>query len=142
MVLVLERFHQHSMAIQKAEQLVSRGITGIPMIIAKIASCSNSRHDHDQAIANFEDIRKMDPFRLTDLHLLADSLYVRNDQKKLSELALEIYKVHKFRWETCCIVGEVLKNKMKFGVFLFQPTTTRSVVTVSTRSSSSNAPFV
>ncbi|CAI5445279.1 unnamed protein product [Caenorhabditis angaria] len=105
MVLVLERFHQHTMAIQKAQTLVSRGLTGIPMIITKIAACSNYRHDHDQAIENFEDIRSMDPYRLTDLNLFSDSLYIRGDQKKLSQLALEIYKIHKFRWETCCIVG-------------------------------------
>nr|pir hypothetical protein F10C5.1 - Caenorhabditis elegans [Caenorhabditis elegans] len=113
MTLVLQRFHQHSMAIQKAEQLVTRGMTGLPMIITKIAACSNARHDHDQAISNFEDVRKADPYRLGDLHLLSDSLYIRNDQKKLSTLAIEVYKVHKFRWETCCIV-ELLNFFQKY----------------------------
>ncbi|CAI2349583.1 unnamed protein product [Caenorhabditis sp. 36 PRJEB53466] len=122
MVLVLQRFHQDSMAIQKAEQLVTRGMTGVPMIITKIAASSNARHDHDQAIANFEDVRAMDPFRLTDLHLLSDSLYIRNDLKKLSELALEIYKVHKFRWETCCIVANyhAIRRDSEHAIKFFQ----------------------
>ncbi|KAF1763565.1 hypothetical protein GCK72_011831 [Caenorhabditis remanei] len=122
MVLVLQRFHQHSMAIQKAEQLVQRGMTGIPMIITKIAACSNARHDHDQAIANFEDVREMDPYRLTDLHLLSDSLYIRNDQKKLSALAMELYKVHKFRWETCCVVANyhAMRRDSEHAIKFFQ----------------------
>ncbi|EFP12467.1 hypothetical protein CRE_29638 [Caenorhabditis remanei] len=122
MVLVLQRFHQHSMAIQKAEQLVTRGMTGIPMIITKIAACSNARHDHDQAIANFEDVRKIDPYRLTDLHLLSDSLYIRNDQRQLSALAMEVYKVHKFRWETCCIVANyhAMRRDSEHAIKFFQ----------------------
>uniref|UniRef100_A0A1I7U864 TPR_REGION domain-containing protein n=1 Tax=Caenorhabditis tropicalis TaxID=1561998 RepID=A0A1I7U864_9PELO len=122
MVLVLQRFHQDSMAIQKAEQLVTRGMTGIPMIITKIAACSNARHDHDQAIANFSDIRKIDPYRLADLHLFSDSLYIRSDQKTLSELALEMFKVQKFRWETCCIVANyhALRRDSELAIKFFQ----------------------
>ncbi|CAP33547.1 Protein CBG15203 [Caenorhabditis briggsae] len=122
MVLVLQRFQQHSMAIQKAEQLVARGLSGFPMIITKIASCSNARHDHDQAIANFEDVRKMDPYRLTDLHLLSDSLYIRNDHKKLSELAQDVYESHKFRWETCCIVANyhAMRRDSEHAIKFFQ----------------------
>uniref|UniRef100_A0A1I7UK08 TPR_REGION domain-containing protein n=1 Tax=Caenorhabditis tropicalis TaxID=1561998 RepID=A0A1I7UK08_9PELO len=122
MVLVLRRFHQDAMAIQKCEQLVTRGLTGIPIIITKIAACANARHDHDQAIANFEDIRKNDPFRLTDLHLLSDSLYIRNDQEKLAELALEMFKVQKFRWETCCIVANyyAIRRDSEHAIKFFQ----------------------
>ncbi|EGT47863.1 CBN-MAT-3 protein [Caenorhabditis brenneri] len=122
MVLVLQRFHQDSMAIQKAEQLVARGMTGIPMIITKIASCSNARHDHDQAISNFEDVRSKDPFRLTDLHLYSDSLYIRSDRKKLAQLALECFQSQKFRWETCCIVANyyAIRRDSEHAIKFFQ----------------------
>ncbi|CAB3402772.1 unnamed protein product [Caenorhabditis bovis] len=122
MVLILERFHQDTMAIQKAESLVQRGLTGIPMIITKVATCSNHRHDHDQAIENFEEIRKLDPYRLADLNLFSDSLYIRGDQKKLSQLALEVYKVYKFRWETCCIVGNyhAIRRDSEHSIKFFQ----------------------
>ncbi|UMM13675.1 hypothetical protein L5515_001833 [Caenorhabditis briggsae] len=122
MVLVLQRFQQHSMAIQKAEQLVTRGMTGIPMIITKIAACSNARHDHEQAISNFMDVRKMDPYRLQDLHFLSDSLYIRSDQVQLSNLAMDVYKSHKFRWETCCVVANYhsLRRDSEHAIKFFQ----------------------
>ncbi|CAD6198243.1 unnamed protein product [Caenorhabditis auriculariae] len=105
MVLVLQRFHQDMLAITKAEVLVKRGMTNMPFIIAEIAACSNHRHDHDQAISNFEQIRAMDPYRIKGLHLFSDSLYIRSDKTSLSKLALALFETHRFRWETCCVVA-------------------------------------
>ncbi|RCN46484.1 tetratricopeptide repeat protein [Ancylostoma caninum] len=120
--LALLRFHMDSDALKKAEQLISRGLPGIPMILTQIAACSNHLHDHEKTVEVFKSIRAMDPLRIDYMNLYSDSLYIRGDRVQLCDLAHSFFETHKFSFETCCIVGNYygLRRENEQAIRFFQ----------------------
>ena len=53
----------------------------------------------------FDQIVQADPYRLDDLDVYSNILYVMEKSSKLAYLAQLATRVDKFRVETCCIVG-------------------------------------
>lgn len=94
----------------EAYTLVSRHIGASPYVLCQIAAAQSELQEHDSAINSFQKIRKLDPYRIEQMHFYSDSLYIRQNMVELSTLAKWFYESHKFNWETCCIVGT---NKQK-----------------------------
>ncbi|KJH45215.1 tetratricopeptide repeat protein [Dictyocaulus viviparus] len=120
--LALSRFHMDSEALRKAELLISRGLSGIPMILTHVAACSNNLHDHEKTVELFKCVRSMDPLRIEQMNLYSDSLYIRGDRVQLCDLAHSFFKTHKYSFETCCIVGNYygLRRENEQAVRFFQ----------------------
>ncbi|CCC69720.1 hypothetical protein NCAS_0D01390 [Naumovozyma castellii] len=53
----------------------------------------------------FEQVVKMDPYRLDDLDTYSNILYVMQKHSKLAYLAQFVAQIDKFRSETCCIMA-------------------------------------
>lgn len=53
----------------------------------------------------FDDIRKRDPYRIDDIDVFSNILYVMQKRTKLSKLAHEFLAFNKDRPEVCCVVG-------------------------------------
>lgn len=53
----------------------------------------------------FEEILKADPYRLEDLDLYSNLLYVTEQRDRLALVAQIAFRADKFRPESCCIVG-------------------------------------
>lgn len=53
----------------------------------------------------FDQIVQADPYRLDDLDVYSNILYVMEKSSKLAYLAQLATRTDKFRVETCCIVG-------------------------------------
>ena len=72
---------------------------------AQNALINYSYMDYINSEQLFEQIIKLDPYRLDDLDTYSNILYVMQKQPKLSSLAQFASQVDKFRPETCCIVA-------------------------------------
>lgn len=59
-----------------------------------------------QAEQQFEKILAQDPYRIDDIDIYSNILYVTDNKLKLSRLAHEFLALDKDRPEICCLVGE------------------------------------
>uniref|UniRef100_A0A914GUB9 Cdc23 domain-containing protein n=1 Tax=Globodera rostochiensis TaxID=31243 RepID=A0A914GUB9_GLORO len=89
----------------EAYTAVAKHIGASPYILCQIAAAHSELQEHDSAINSFARIRKIDPYRIEQMHFYSDSLYIRQNSVELSTLAKWFYASHKFHWETCCIVA-------------------------------------
>ena len=64
--------------------------------------------EFDEAEDLFDQIVHDDPYRLDDLDVYSNILYVMEKSSKLAYLAQQATRTDKFRVETCCIVGYFL----------------------------------
>lgn len=78
--------------------------------------------DGIQAATKFSEIREEDPYCLDAMDVYSNVLYVQINQPELAQLAHQAFEVDKYRVETCCIVGQFLKNR-PFSYGYFQPLT-------------------
>jgi anaphase-promoting complex subunit 8 len=61
--------------------------------------------DFSRAEVQFERIRALDPYRIDDIDIYSNILYVTDNKLKLSRLAHEFLGLDKDRPEVCCLVG-------------------------------------
>ncbi|KAF5377358.1 hypothetical protein D9757_007989 [Collybiopsis confluens] len=62
-------------------------------------------HDFASAEAQFDRILQLDPYRIDDIDVLSNILYVTNNRLKLTRLANDFLALDKDRPEVCCLVG-------------------------------------
>lgn len=62
--------------------------------------------DFGQAEKQFEKILAVAPYRVDDIDVYSNILYVTENRLKLSRLAHEFLELDKDRPEVCCLVGE------------------------------------
>ncbi|KAI6002699.1 hypothetical protein EDD15DRAFT_2385326 [Pisolithus albus] len=62
-------------------------------------------HDFGQAEKQFENILSLDPYRVDDIDIYSNILYVTENRLKLTWLAHEFLERDKDRPEVCCLVG-------------------------------------
>jgi anaphase-promoting complex subunit 8 len=61
--------------------------------------------DFSQAEAQFDKILAVDPYRVDDIDIFSNILYVTDNRLKLSRLAHDFLALDKDRPEVCCLVG-------------------------------------
>lgn len=61
--------------------------------------------DFEEAERAFDDLRGMDPFRLDEIEIYSNMLYVMNKKAKLAQIAHEYAQIDKNRAEVCCLIG-------------------------------------
>lgn len=76
-----------------------------PSIIALEATVRYHHRDFERSQTLFEELRKIDPYRLETLELYSNLLFVKEDVAGLSELAQSINKVDRFRPESLTVSG-------------------------------------
>ncbi|KAI0047771.1 TPR-like protein [Auriscalpium vulgare] len=62
-------------------------------------------HDFRQAAIQFEKILTLDPYRIDDIDVYSNILYVTENRLELSKLAHKFLALDKDRPEVCCLVG-------------------------------------
>lgn len=72
-----------------------------------LESSINEPHDLDFASAEtqFDRIIALDPYRLDDMDIFSNILYVAENRTKLSRLAHHLVNVDRDRPEVCCLIG-------------------------------------
>jgi tetratricopeptide (TPR) repeat protein len=59
----------------------------------------------DKALELFSFIRKNDPYRYEHMQTYSNIFFIRGMRRELSVLAHELHKTHKYKPETCCVLG-------------------------------------
>jgi len=62
--------------------------------------------DFDEATALFTSLQQTDPYRLDDVDVLSNILYVSEKRAELAALAQEYTRLDRVRPEVCCLIGE------------------------------------
>ncbi|KAI8099705.1 putative cell division cycle [Halteromyces radiatus] len=67
--------------------------------------------DYNESEVLFDDLRRSNPYRLEDMDVFSNLLYLKDSKEKLSVLAHQCDRIDKFRPETCCIVANYYSIK-------------------------------
>ncbi|KAH7909322.1 hypothetical protein BJ138DRAFT_1127757 [Hygrophoropsis aurantiaca] len=78
---------------------------GSPWVMSLRACVLYHLHDFGQAEKQFEKILALDPYRIDNIDIYSNILYVTENRLKLSRLAHEFLELDKDRPEVCCLVG-------------------------------------
>jgi len=76
-----------------------------PFAIAQKAMMYYGLTDYDTAQVLFDELTRMDPYRLTNVAAFSDLLFVKEARAELSHLAHRVFRVDRYRAESCCVVG-------------------------------------
>jgi hypothetical protein len=86
-------------------------------IVASVLVAETLSLEFGQAEQQFEKILTQDPYRIDDIDIYSNILYVTDNKLKLSRLAHEFLALDKDRPEICCLVGEKRRswfNRMSY----------------------------
>jgi anaphase-promoting complex subunit 8 len=61
--------------------------------------------DYDNSIEFFYQVLAKDPFRLNNMDVLSNILYVKEKHNELGKLAIRCFEIDKYSPETCCVLG-------------------------------------
>ncbi|KAJ3547280.1 hypothetical protein NMY22_g1718 [Coprinellus aureogranulatus] len=86
--LLSEEFFPHSMGIMSLR-----------------ASVLYHLHEYENAELQFDAILRIDPYRVDDIDIFSNILYVQDNKLKLSRLAHDFLNITRDRPEVCCLVG-------------------------------------
>lgn len=91
-------------------------------IMAQIAISYHNMRDVDRAVKAFQQLQKVDPYRLDNMDTYSNLLYVKEMRVELSYLAHHACEIDKYRVETCCVIGNYysLRSQHEKAVLYFQ----------------------
>ncbi|KAJ3048501.1 Anaphase-promoting complex subunit 23 [Rhizophlyctis rosea] len=78
--------------------------------------------DFDKAMGHFQKLHKRDPFRVDHMDIYSNTLYIRQRDVELAELAHQIFDIDRYRYESCLIVGNYysIRREHDFAIMFFQ----------------------
>lgn len=62
--------------------------------------------EYEKAMETFQELSEEDPYRLDNLDIYSNLLYVQYMKSNLADLAQKAVTIDKYRVETCCVIGE------------------------------------
>ncbi|KAI8366073.1 anaphase promoting complex subunit 8 [Radiomyces spectabilis] len=78
------------------------------------AAYLNSAMLYNESEIEFDAIRRLNPYRLEDMDVFSNILYIINARQKLSVLARKAEQIDKYRPETCCIIANYYTMKCEY----------------------------
>ncbi|ESN90559.1 hypothetical protein HELRODRAFT_96551 [Helobdella robusta] len=114
---------QHSeQALECFQLLLNNYFKNSTSILAKKALAHHNLRDVDLAIAAYNKLQQMDPFRLDNMDTYSNLLYIRELKPELAQLAHHCAEIDRYRVETCCVIGNYysLHNQHDKAVMYFQ----------------------
>lgn len=70
-------------------------------VLSKISVAQNELRDIEAAVDNFQKTRMIDPYRLIDMDVYSNALYVSQRKYELASLAHQANEIEPFRYESC-----------------------------------------
>ncbi|OWZ69319.1 hypothetical protein AYX14_03075 [Cryptococcus neoformans] len=67
--------------------------------------------DFETAEEEFDAVQHLDPFRMEEVDIYSNMLYVMNKQAKLGKLAHEYAEIDRNRAEVCCLIGNYYSSR-------------------------------
>ncbi|KAJ7096257.1 hypothetical protein C8R44DRAFT_371949 [Mycena epipterygia] len=94
--------------ISVCEQLLGPDFFPGSLWVMSLRACAlYYSHDFKQAQIQFERILAIDPYRIEDIDIYSNILYVTDNRLKLSRLANDFLTLDRDRPEVCCLVGNL-----------------------------------
>ncbi|KAL1481809.1 hypothetical protein MTO96_034202 [Rhipicephalus appendiculatus] len=91
--------------LETYEQLQKGPFLESTYLMAQVAIAYHNMRVVDKAIEGFQKLRKADPFRLDNMDIYSNLLYVKELRVELSHLAHSVCAIDKYKPETCCVIG-------------------------------------
>ncbi|PVD30088.1 hypothetical protein C0Q70_09349 [Pomacea canaliculata] len=112
----------HEEALEIYQAFMDAGFSRSNFIIAQIAIAHHNMRDVDQAVAAFSELEKIDPYRLENMDIYSNLLYVKEMRADLAHLAHRCCNINKYRVETCCVIGNYysLRTQHEKAIMYFQ----------------------
>lgn len=81
--------------------VISKFFPNSAYVISQLAVAQNELRDIEAAVDNFKKVRSIDPYRLDDMDVYSNALYVSQRRYELASLAHTANEIEPFRYETC-----------------------------------------
>jgi len=96
---------QNEEALQIYFGLSSAGLQNSTYIMAQIAIAFHNLRRVEEAVEYFKNLSEIDPYRLDNMDVYSNILYVTDQRVELANLAHKTNQIDKYRTETCCVIG-------------------------------------
>lgn len=108
--------------LQIYQDLQNNGFEASTYLMAQVAIAYHNMRSVDRAIEGFQALQKVDPYRLDNMDIFSNLLYVKELRVELSYLAHHTCSIDKYRVETCCVIGNFysLRSQHEKAVLYFQ----------------------
>ncbi|KAK2155810.1 hypothetical protein LSH36_230g00037 [Paralvinella palmiformis] len=109
-------------ALKIYQDLINNGFSNSTYVKAQMALVHHHNTDVDSAMKAFADLQKVDPYRLENMDIYSNLLYIKNMRVELACLAHHCCDIDNYKTETCCIIGNYysLRGQHEKGVLYFQ----------------------
>ncbi|GFP98469.1 anaphase-promoting complex subunit 8 [Phtheirospermum japonicum] len=116
-----QELRMHTESLAKYEYLQGT-FTFSNYIQAQIAKAQYNLREFEQVEVIFEELLRIDPYRIEDMDMYSNVLYAKECSSALSYLAHRVFLTDKYRPESCCIVGNYysLKGQHEKSVMYFR----------------------
>ncbi|XP_078434923.1 anaphase-promoting complex subunit 8 [Wolffia australiana] len=105
-----QELKMYNEALQKYEHLLGL-FQFSDYIQAQIATAKYSLRDYDEAEIIFEELLRVDPYRIDSMDIYSNLLYAKESFSSLSSLAHRVFLTDKYRPESCCIIANYYSLK-------------------------------
>ncbi|KAK3096228.1 hypothetical protein FSP39_024698 [Pinctada imbricata] len=112
----------HEEALRIYQNLGNNGFSGSAYILSQMAIAHHHMREVDMALNFFNDLQEMDPYRLEDMDIFSNLLYIKEMKADLANLAHRCCDIDKYRVETCCVIGNFysIRQQHEKAVLYFQ----------------------
>ncbi|XP_033757440.1 cell division cycle protein 23 homolog [Pecten maximus] len=109
-------------AMKIYQSLAENGFAKSSYIVSQIAVAYHNMRDVDQAMTVFTELQEMDPYRLENMDIFSNLLYIKEMRAELANLAHKCCDIDKYRVETCCVIGNYysIRQQHEKAVLYFQ----------------------
>ena len=95
--------------------LQAGGLQHSTYLLAQVAIAYHNMREVDAAVGYFQQLSELDPFRLDNLDIYSNLLYVKEQRVELAHLAHKSVDIDKYRTETCCVIGNYYSLRRQHG---------------------------
>jgi len=115
--------HLNQQALEIYFGLQTGGLDKSTYLLAQIAIAYHNMRQVTRAVEKFQQLLSgIDPYRLDNLDIYSNLLYVNEQGVELAHLAHKSVEIDKYRTETCCVIGNYYSLRRQHGkaVLYFQ----------------------
>lgn len=104
------------------EEIQQAGFSKCLYTTSQIAIAHHNKRDVGKAIEIFQEILAADPYRLENLDMYSNLLFVREQKTEMAHLAHKAVEINKYRPETCCVIGNYysIRGEHQKAILYFQ----------------------
>ena len=95
------------------QELQRNGFMNSTYVMSQIGVAYNNLREVDLAIETFSNLQRKDPYRLQDMDIYSNLLYIKEMKPELAHLAHHCCDINKYCVETCCVIGNYYSLRMQ-----------------------------